>query len=646
MKVCVVVCLALAHLAAGNILQKYRQQPLNVEPFDYIDPANYNQLLQKKIHIYKQVPSAMDYLGLDPETAEASSHELTEQKQIRVDIQKYGPVYGRSGDWNVPAYVADRSEVKQYQDQEKPYNYQYKQYNSQKQQYNDQAKQYYDQKKQYNSQKQQYNDQSKQYNDQYMQYNDENQYQTKSKAFKSQNKPYRSLKETKTQPEQMMYSLPVFSDAVEWRGIQMSLGHNAPIDKTDIEKIFQDSFKTVKELTEEEKEAYHKTYMTAAENEDILLNTTQLLQKNHYAVEEHTVKTDDGYILTLFRIPPKSAESGDVQTKRPVVFLMHGLLGSSDDWLLMGPGRSLAYLLADLDYDVWMGNARGNKYSRRHVSKHPGQPDFWQFSNDEIALHDLPTMIDYTLSVSKQEKMYYVGYSEGTTTLFALASTRPEYNEKIIMMYALSPLVFMSNTRSPVIKMIAPNSPFYERLHATLGHGEFKPQPELTRTIGGDMLEKKSGCMHVASNVEFVMAGMVDNSDAQMVPMIASHLPAGASTRQIKQYGQAVASREFRRYDYGPAINQKVYGSEVPPKYELSEVQVPVTLYYSAADWLAHPTDVEQLVTKLPQVKEAYKLPQANWSHLDFMFSKDAPQTVYQRLITSIQENQSQKQAL
>ncbi|XP_073953259.1 lipase 3-like isoform X2 [Choristoneura fumiferana] len=487
-----------------------------------------------------------------------------------------------------------------------------------------------------------------------MQFNDQNKlYQARQKVFKSQKKQYRnakqyrSLTEDQNQAEQMKHSIPVYSDAVEWGGILMSQGPNAPInDQTDIEKIFKDSFETVKEFTEEEKEAYHKAYMTAAENEDILLNTTQLLQKNHYAVEEHTVKTDDGYVLTLFRIPPKSAESGDMQTKRPVVFLMHGLLGSSDDWLLMGPGKSLAYILADLDYDVWMGNARGNKYSRRHVSKNPGQPDFWQFSNDEIALHDLPTMIDYALSTSKQEKMYYVGYSEGTTTFFALASTKPEYNGKIIMMYALSPLVFMSNTRSPVIKMIAPNSPFYERLHAALGHGEFKPEAELTRTIGGDMLAKKSGCNHVASNVEFAIAGMVDKSTAQMVPLIEKHLPAGASTRQIKQYGQAVASREFRRYDYGPVINEKVYGSEVPPKYELSEVQVPVTLYYSANDWLAHPTDVEQLVTKLPQVKEAYKLPQTNWSHLDFVFSKAAPLTVYQRLITSIQENQSEKQVL
>jgi hypothetical protein len=32
---------------------------------------------------------------------------------------------------------------------------------------------------------------------------------------------------------------------------------------------------------------------------------------------------------------------------RPVVHLQHGLLGSSTDWVLNGPGFSLPFLLAD-----------------------------------------------------------------------------------------------------------------------------------------------------------------------------------------------------------------------------------------------------------------------------------------------------------
>lgn len=82
----------------------------------------------------------------------------------------------------------------------------------------------------------------------------------------------------------------------------------------------------------------------------------------------------------MHRIPYGKINTSSEPGKK-VVFLMHGLLSSSADWVIMGPEKGLAFLLADLGYDVWMGNARGNTYSRKHNKFNPDKKKkkFWNF---------------------------------------------------------------------------------------------------------------------------------------------------------------------------------------------------------------------------------------------------------------------------
>ena len=47
-----------------------------------------------------------------------------------------------------------------------------------------------------------------------------------------------------------------------------------------------------------------------------------------------------------------------------------------------------------------------------------------------------------------------MGYSQGTTAFYVMASEKSEYNQKIKGMVSLAPIAFLSNHRSPLIKFV------------------------------------------------------------------------------------------------------------------------------------------------------------------------------------------------
>lgn len=64
------------------------------------------------------------------------------------------------------------------------------------------------------------------------------------------------------------------------------------------------------------------------------------------------------------------------------------------------------------------------------------------FSFHEMAVYDLPAMIDHALEVSGQQNLFYIGHSMGTTMSYILLSMKPEYKDKIKFSISLAPIGF------------------------------------------------------------------------------------------------------------------------------------------------------------------------------------------------------------
>lgn len=128
---------------------------------------------------------------------------------------------------------------------------------------------------------------------------------------------------------------------------------------------------------------------------------------------------------------------------------------SADHWLITGPVKGLAFVLADEGYDVWMPNKRGTTYSRKHVSLTDKDPRYWDFSWDEMGRVDMPTVVDYILEKTEQPKLLYIGHSQGTTVVFPFIQFNPEYKDKVQAMFLLAPIAFMQKAWSAIFRFCA-----------------------------------------------------------------------------------------------------------------------------------------------------------------------------------------------
>ncbi|XP_014470789.1 PREDICTED: lipase 3 [Dinoponera quadriceps] len=367
-----------------------------------------------------------------------------------------------------------------------------------------------------------------------------------------------------------------------------------------------------------------------------ILDFIGLVTRHGYPAEEHIITTKDGYNLKLHRIPD-SPLSINKDNKKPI-FLQHGVLGSSDLWVLFGPGKDLAFLLADQGYDVWLGNVRGNTYCRSHVKMSPQNADFWQYSYHEIGTIDLPNMIDYVLDYTGKKFLHYIGHSMGTTLLFVLLSTRPDYNAKIRLGICFAP-VALFNELSPLFQQAINN---YQNIMKFFNDNEVNELFPLSSTniasnkiLCADNTKTQPFCIAVL----FLFAGSDPiQMNTTALPGIFGHYPAGISVLTLYHYIQNILTHDFRHYDYGYFIHNDI----VSERYELEKITAPLALIYGAGDVIASRSvktfNVLELHKRLSNVILFEEVPYKRFNHLDFFTGIDAKSLLFDHVIEIIEK--------
>ncbi|XP_037952851.1 lipase 3 [Teleopsis dalmanni] len=362
----------------------------------------------------------------------------------------------------------------------------------------------------------------------------------------------------------------------------------------------------------------------------------QIIESNNYTCETHQVRTEDGYQLTLHRIPPKNPNT----TNHLLPFLlMHGIIGSAADFVLPGRSRSLGCILHEQGYDIWLPNARGTTYSKRHIDFDSSMPQFWNFTWHEIGYYDLPAIVDYISKVSGKQQLHYVAHSQGSTVFLVLLSERPQYNERFASATLLAPVAYLKHLQSPPLRVMVAKSDKIEALLNHLGLHELFPSTALTQLGGHLLCGSDAPTQNLCLLTTFLAVGFSDyEMDRALFPRIFETTPAGISRKQFQHFSQLIISGKFQQFDYkSKAENYRHYKRKTPPEYNLRNVRVPLQLFYGSRDLLMAKQDVILLTQQLKNTQ--YTLNELRgFNHIDLLYSTEAPRFIYKKIISNTKQ--------
>lgn len=305
--------------------------------------------------------------------------------------------------------------------------------------------------------------------------------------------------------------------------------------------------------------------------------------------------------------------------------------------------RSLAFVLANNGFDVWLAETRGsNDNNKKRVKSRAVETlraganerknmtkaedldelarlnDYWSFSQDDIIAHEIKSHMDLVLSLTGAKKVHLFTFSLSTPTSLAFLSTRPDYAAKVQGYVSMAPIVSGEGVNLLIKLALQTICPLLPDQVGTLFMTDMlftQPMRDLVVAIA------KSRTLRYSSVKALITLLMGPSAKYQTLLdlNVLGHMLRELSFKEAKQLCQQTKANKLQKYDYGPIKNRILYKSAEPPVYDLSNLHIKDWIVISAAnDALSTPKVVEHLISLVhPKPKAHFIAPGLN--HLDLI---------------------------
>ncbi|MCQ2818434.1 MAG: alpha/beta fold hydrolase [archaeon] len=356
-----------------------------------------------------------------------------------------------------------------------------------------------------------------------------------------------------------------------------------------------------------------------------------------YLYEEHKITTADGYINTAWRIPAKK----ETPTKigKPII-LQHGVIDTGFTFVQLKE-NSIAFLLVNEGYDVWLTNTRGGYCSLDHVELDSSEINgkYWDFSLDHKSAYDLPAFVEYIQKTTGYSKVDYLGHSQGTMIFFLKALDDPEYiNKNIGRFIALGAVPGLAHSPNEAFKLLAP---FLGAMRTLI---PFKKMLFLTDTIHDVLVEIVKLRPDLATKFAEWFTGYEPTGKTNYgdLPEWFHYYPGGTSKQNLLHWLQNYKIKKLTKYDFGSeAKNKEAYGTPEPPEYDPNNYKkwnIPAIIAISEIDTFSCKEDIMDFYDHVEKKELIQFIDAAKYNHGDILNAPIAVTEIFPKILKFLRE--------
>ncbi|CAI2369387.1 unnamed protein product [Moneuplotes crassus] len=339
-----------------------------------------------------------------------------------------------------------------------------------------------------------------------------------------------------------------------------------------------------------------------------------------FGYEEYQVTTDDGYVLSLMRIPNGPESSSDITNKEPIL-MSHPAFETTEAYTSLGGVYSPAFYFANQGKDVWLYNLRGNTYSRQHIRlDSSSDSEYWEFYMDTVR-YDYMACVDFILETTGYSQTAIFGHSLAGATLGIALALEPEYfGSRTSLAILTAPALMMAHTHSNIDSLLG-SYPWILESFKSAGVNFLSESDYLVRWV------LYQSCLQIHPMCTGITALLFDEEnpsalDSDAMDFFLARTSNGMGIRLMEHFLQSVRTSQLTYFDYGTEGNLQAYGTEYPPQIPLEDIDTPLALLWGEFDGTVSQKDSQWVRSRLEE-NTIFDHTYEDQSHLSFFMGNN-----------------------